>query len=69
MCKYCDEPSKILIFYPEDIKVIANEITTYGKIAMKKLEDKYYGHWKEMIMQDKLTSDRITHINFEPKNN
>ena len=33
------EPSKILIFCPEDIKTIADEITRCGKIAMKKLED------------------------------
>lgn len=35
MCK----SSKILIFCPEGIKTIADEITRCGKIAMKKLED------------------------------
>lgn len=33
------EPSKNLIFCPEDIKAIADEITRCGKIAIKKLED------------------------------
>lgn len=35
MCK----SSNVLTFCPEDIKAIADEITRYGKIAMKKLED------------------------------
>lgn len=34
MCK----SSKNLIFCPEDIKTIADEITRCGKIAMKKLQ-------------------------------
>lgn len=32
-------PSKNLMFCPEDIEVIANEISRCGKIAMMKLED------------------------------
>lgn len=32
-------PSKNLMFCPEDIKIIANEISRCGKIAMMKLED------------------------------
>ena len=32
-------PSKNLIFCPEDVEVIANEISRCGKIAMMKLED------------------------------
>ena len=32
-------PSKNFMFCPEDIEVIANEISRCGKIAMMKLED------------------------------
>lgn len=31
--------SKNILFCPDDIKAIADEITRSGKIAMKKLED------------------------------
>ena len=36
---YMIEQSKTIIFCPDDIKTIADEITRYGKIAMKKLKD------------------------------
>lgn len=33
--------SKNILFCPDDIKAIADEITRSGKIAMKKLEEPY----------------------------
>lgn len=36
---YMIDQSKTLIFCPDDIKAIADDISKSGKIAMKKLEE------------------------------